>query len=189
MEIKLTKEQKEYFKTASGLVSIIESKDPIFSYMGRFVYDLKHSQSEFIKHTNKPLTLWVSTLKKGINKILTEYKDEDNNYIIVHNKYKFGIVLEWRKDLYDTTGKNNGYSPTTLGSNEREYYTKNDIEIFVEQLKKIELRERKTDNIVEDINKIPYHKLEHINKIMEEYKFDMFIQSGEVKHCYNIVIV
>jgi hypothetical protein len=152
---------------------LTEKFEEVLYYRDRYVFDVKHSVEEFKTHVrnfNLPLKLsyYKKLLQKGIDIILDLYNDKEDQYVIVSKKYGIKILLNWRKDRKNTGLKsNNGYSPTVLSPIEN-YYTKNDIEILIENRHLSE-----NYNYVEVYNDLP--------------AYIIFIRNKEVKRTYNII--
>jgi hypothetical protein len=113
----------------------------VFEYRDRFVFDMNHSISEFLRHSKEfklKLTMkyYYKLLQKGIDKILDDYNDEEGYYIFRSKKYDIKIVINWREDYDKKYLGLHGFSPTTLSPDEK-YYTKNDTEILIENKQRI----------------------------------------------------
>jgi hypothetical protein len=151
----------------------------LHTYKGRKITDISHSEEQFYNRTGLDFDIYLDTIEKGIDRILTEYNDEENQFIIVNTKYDFGIQVNWRPDLRSNDPTNHAYTATTLGNKERKYYTRQDIEIFVEQLKKLK----------ESSYMKSYYRLDHLDEDMEALGYDLFIESGKIYYTYDIIRV
>jgi len=149
----------------------------VFAYKNRKIIDINHSVEQYNKRIGKTLDIYINTIKKGIDKIISKYKDKTDNYIIVNQEYNFGIQIDWRPDFKEKDNINHAFTATTLGSNELKYYTHNDIEIFVEQLNKLE----------ESAYKESMVRLKHINKDLKKLSYDRFIENNVLYNTYEII--
>lgn len=149
-------------------------------YKNRKIVDIKHSEARFKERLPElDFCIWKDTIRKGIDKILIDYKDNTDNYIIVNNKYNFGIQIHWRLDLKSTDKLNHAFTSTTLSNKEMKYVTKQDIKVFVEHLKKI-----KKESYMKS-----YYRLENIPLELREIHYDVFIENGKVFHTFEIIEV
>lgn len=167
----------------------------VLRYKGRIIRDTLHSVIEFKRQFPKlSMSDYTKGLKEGIDKILSEYNDEKNFYIIRSKKHGFGIQLDWDYDRYDYNEKGpfHGRTATTLGKDETKFYTHNDITIFVEQIKKYGVSRLNEDIIHYDnvpLNEIAYFKLEYPQKIKGISMYDVFMEEGNIYRTFDIIEV
>ena len=125
----------------------------IFTYRGIDIWESNHSQERFISRTGLSFpSIYEKAVKEGIDWILDNALKIRQNYIFKSKKHGFGIVFDYRKD--PKTKKFAGFTPTTLGKNETRFYTSNDKEIIVEQIKLYGV-----NKIHEDASKLRYNIL------------------------------
>lgn len=160
----------------------------ILDFKGYSIYDTNHSVSQYNIRVGKNIFLYEKLLKKGILHLIKINKSEQpDNYIFVSKKYDFGIQIDWRQDKY--TGKFGGYTATTLSGKEMKFFTKNDTQLFLEQIQKEGIKNVLTEEIIHDIdlNEISYFRLNHNNKDMTGY--DVFIEDGNIYRTFEIIKV
>jgi hypothetical protein len=176
---------KEYFKK-------------VLNYKGRNIYDTEHSIERFKERMpGLDLNIYYTALKQGIDKILKDYKDERNQFIVASEKYGFGIQIDWRSDLKNPKDKtNHGYSATTLDPKENKLYTKNDKKLFVEQVKKYGVVKNTSEGRKEKVyyniplKNIQYFRLEHLDYLKEDMiGFDVFMEYEEIFRTFEIIKV
>jgi hypothetical protein len=151
----------------------------VLTFRGRNVFDVEHSIEQYNNRVGVSISVWEDTVKKGIDKIINQYNDNSDNYIIRNKKYNFGIQLHWRPDFKSGDNYNHGFTATTLGFNELNYYTKNDKEIFVEQLNRYKKGSYEKS----------YLRLKHIDKDMQKLNYNIFIECDKIYHEYEIIDV
>jgi hypothetical protein len=159
-------------------------KEILHDYQGYNVYDTEHSVSRYKERVGKDIFLYMKLLKKGINWIVNNNKENvEDRYIFVSKKYGFGIQVEWRKDR--VTKQFNGYSATSFSNNEMEFFTKGDKELFLEQLYFEESKEKALDRVNNGYYR--YGFTEETQKEMDICGFDLYIQSGEISYNFEMI--
>jgi len=164
---------KEYFK------------EVLHNYRNHNIYDTEHSVLRFNERIGKDIFLYTKLLKKGINWIIENNKENvQDRYIFVSKKYGFGIQVEWRKDR-NNIKLFNGYSATTLSKDEMHIFTKADKPLFLEN---VMLSESKEDT--EYLVNKGYARYKFSEDIQKEFNlcgFDLYIQSGEVHYNFELI--
>lgn len=146
----------------------------LFNYYDRKVIDIRHSIERFDNRVGLPKSIWQDTIEKGIDKIISDYNDAEDNYIIVSKKYNFGIQVHWRPDVKEYDKIKHAFTATTLSKNELNYYINDDVEVLVENFRR---------------NKSSYFRLEHIDEDMRELNYNLFVECGEVFHEYETIYI
>lgn len=160
-------------------------KEVLHDYQGHNVYDTEHSIARYHERVGKDIFLYMKLLKKGINWIISNNKENvEDRYIFVSKKYNFGIQIEWRKDRHDKN-KYNGYTATTLSQDEMHVFTKSDKPLFLEHLLKTELKE--TANYLVDKGYAHYEFQNELKEEMNLCGFDLFIEAGKIYYNFELI--
>ena len=169
-------------------------KEVLHDYQGHNVYDTEHSIARYNERVGKDIFLYTKLLKKGINWIITNNKENvEDRYIFISKKYNFGIQVEWRKDGNDKN-KYNGYTATTLSQDEMHVFTKADKQLFLENIleycETYKSKFKYTLNKANDILNNDYYRYVFQEGLKEEMNlcgFDLFIEAGKIYYTFELI--
>lgn len=156
----------------------------VLFFNGYTIYDDEHSVGRYKERVGKEMFLYEKVLKKSINWIIANKKQNvEDRYIFCSKRYGFGIQVHWRKDRY--TDQFGGYSSTTLSKDEMKFFTKADKQIFVEQLEK-ESNQNNIDYFL-TIGYANYKFKEELQNEMDICGFDMYVLKGDIHYTFDLI--
>lgn len=152
----------------------------ILDYKNHKVFDVEHSIDRYRERVDDNLALYTALLKKGIDWIIQNKKENiEDRYIFISKKYGFGIQVHWRKDRY--YNKFNAYSATTFSNDEMNFFTKADKKLFLENVYKL----YNTKNIDKEYYRYRFEgDLDRETRLID---LDMFIEDNKIYHTYEII--
>lgn len=154
----------------------------VLDYRGHSIFDVEHSVERYKERIGKDIFIYEKLLKKGINWIIDNKKENtEDRYIFMSKRYGFGIQVHWRAGRNPKEGFN-GYTATTLSKDEMNYFTQADKQLFLENLKD-------ESNAQEIVSKgyARFFFKESLQKEMDLCYYEMFIQSGEIHYTFELI--
>ena len=106
----------------------------VLSHKGFNIFDVNHSEKRFEDRVSSDMSLYQNHLKKAIDWLIKNNKENtEDRYVFLDKNKTFGIQIEWRIDFKSKEFA--GFSATSFGKDQMKYFTKDDKEILLEQLK------------------------------------------------------
>ncbi len=107
-------------------------------YRGRKIIDTKHSIDRYLdRYPNLSKNTIIAVVTKAIDKILDTYNDEETTYGIWSKSTGICIIIDWRKENYNSDGMNHAVlvslPPKKNSFNDFHTTKPNDIRIMVEK--------------------------------------------------------
>lgn len=123
------------------------------------------------------------TIKKGIDKIIKDYKDLTSNYVIHSNSTNIGVVIDWRKQSgLEDDGQNPAIIVSVLPLSNKHFATHKDDTLLIVELakafEKIVGKKVLKENNIKD----------HYSRIPSNFGFDIILWEGQVYDIDAIVI-
>jgi len=149
----------------------------------RRIIDTNHALERFIlrygSERDRIEIMWV--INNGMKKILSEYKDESNKYIIHSKSTGIGVVIHWRKDSKGFDNLNHAIIATILAKKDAHYKKyASDIMLIVENWVN---RRQKEMNVNRCLTESTYDRVEQelwTDDTIVQLPFEIHLWEGKI---------
>jgi len=173
--------------TTQNYTPFFESKTIIHTYRDRKVFDINHSVSRFeSRFPELDIADYFKALNEGIDIILDVFKDNKNRYMIISKSKQFAIQLTWEAEQRSNSKVNQGFTATTLDYNTQKEMLRGDLKIFVERMKKDNIKIWfKEQDEAKFLKEVGYYSI----KIEECNDYTVYVKEGEIVRNFVMIEV